>query len=296
MKSANSFNQWFRDVADVNQSMPLTLTLDNGKTTKGGVYTYQSNAFWPINSKMFGNQGLDKNFHFTFELHTDFTYRPGQYFTFVGDDDVWVYINGVRVIDLGGVHAAVDGSVLLFDGKAFVDKNDFPTSSTVLKVSSTMASQLATKWTALGLSGTCPIVKDDKYIDLGLLPASGAEARAEFPSSTSVKVWATKTLSAVTLKFSDYTEQTITSVSGTNGTFSGSGANNGKTIVGVYIKTTSDAAGSKGQYHSPEGVEGGACKLDFFFAERHTTQSNFRIDTSIQMISAPLNTISPSYD
>src|SRR5690606_24553848 len=73
-------------------------------------------GFFPINNELFGNSANEnKNFHFTFELSTEFVYEPntGQSFRFIGDDDVWVFINGKKVIDLGGVHSAVDQTVLL---------------------------------------------------------------------------------------------------------------------------------------------------------------------------------------
>jgi fibro-slime domain-containing protein len=77
---------------------------------------YQSlGGFFPIEGQGFGNPGgsPDRNFHFTFELHTEFTYDDdgAQYFSFLGDDDVWVFINGQLVIDLGGVHSAIEQGV-----------------------------------------------------------------------------------------------------------------------------------------------------------------------------------------
>lgn len=112
ISSTASFNQWYNDDTAVNSKTIIPVVLS--ETAAGsGVYSFQSNAFFPIDGQLFGNQGRIHNYHFTLELHTNFTYRGGEVFQFTGDDDIWVFINDRLVVDLGGVHGAASGSVNL---------------------------------------------------------------------------------------------------------------------------------------------------------------------------------------
>jgi fibro-slime domain-containing protein len=189
--SPESFAQWYRDVVGVNLSIPYAITLDNGQEGPGGVYSFARekqmpapyNYFFPIDDMGFGltpdtaqwplrwAPGGLHNYHFTYELKTEFTYTDpadrseDMVFSFTGDDDVWVFINGILAVDLGGVHSQLQKSINL----------------------------------------------DNAAADLGLVP-------------------------------------------------------------------------------------GGTYTLDLFFAERHTSESNFRIETTLQLKEVPPTTVSPLYD
>jgi len=179
INSSSTFNQWFKDVPGVNISMPFSITLDNGQDEPGGLYTFaveKPNYFFPIDGLGWGDTARDKNghyrnFYFTYEIETEFTFIPADErdydmtFSFTGDDDVWVFINGRLAVDIGGVHGQAHGSVNL----------------------------------------------DDAADDLGL-------------------------------------------------------------------------------------TEGENYKLNFFFAERHTTESNFRIETTLLLVEVPPTSVSPLYD
>lgn len=113
----------YKLVFDQNgDSYRLTKVIDqNGKqlTTAG-------NEFYPLDG-VSSNEESEKRHNYYFGMRYDVTFKIGDYkgpldYTFTGDDDLWVVLDGDKiVIDLGGIHQAANKKVNLWQ---YVDDKD----------------------------------------------------------------------------------------------------------------------------------------------------------------------------
>jgi fibro-slime domain-containing protein len=124
--SARMANYWFTTDPTYTHSAETCRDIPLQMDTTGN-YTYNNQLFFPIddfttlpngNANPFNVQygaddNLPHNFNFCLEMHGTFDSRKGQNFNFIGDDDVWFFINGKLAVDLGGVHGPEAGSVNL---------------------------------------------------------------------------------------------------------------------------------------------------------------------------------------
>jgi fibro-slime domain-containing protein len=131
--SAAGFDQWYRTTAGVNTERKSTVELG---FIGGDQYQFSRlmpNGFFPLDgtgestvcqSWPYWAQpvpcttGAGHNYYFTTEVRYLFAYQDttNLSLTFTGDDDVWVFVNGILALDLGGTHQQLTGTVNVNSG------------------------------------------------------------------------------------------------------------------------------------------------------------------------------------
>jgi fibro-slime domain-containing protein len=100
----DTFTDWFHDRDEINLPRDFTLELQE---SEDGVH-FRDSSFFPLD-----DSSASHNHYFTYQLRGVFDYRGGEAIKITADDDLWAFVNGHLIIDLGGVHSPITQVVQL---------------------------------------------------------------------------------------------------------------------------------------------------------------------------------------
>lgn len=112
------------------------IELHDGTYNKAGSTSDYKIGFFPFDAYNESKNQIapgQKNHHLGLSMHATFTLPPNRQvtnpsgnmedmrFTFSGDDDAWVFIDGVLVLDMGGIHQPAGGEINFHNGEVKLD-------------------------------------------------------------------------------------------------------------------------------------------------------------------------------
>lgn len=154
----DSDGYYYYDSYEYDVKFPNNTPANNVKLVDEGVSKIEDKdkgSFLPFSQNTSGSTDKNPTFHFGMNMSVKF-YMPknGQIttsdgkkdmtFEFSGDDDVWVFVDGKLVLDIGGIHDAIKGDINFNSGTATVYKG---TTDTAVRTTSIYTSDvLGTNW------------------------------------------------------------------------------------------------------------------------------------------------------
>lgn len=155
---------------DEGNPQPLNINVGDGST----------NAFFPYNIYNSNSSGYDGSIDYHFGMRADlpFSMTPNGRvqstndnstpitFTFSGDDDVWVFIDGHLVIDLGGIHNRLDATIDFANNTiTYYEENAQDADNDTASYNDSSFSMTQQLFTENGVEGVIPMSRDAFALD-----------------------------------------------------------------------------------------------------------------------------------
>jgi len=123
--NATTYARWWDSSWPGNWPISYNLTLQLDPKT--GLYQINTGAFYPIDNRGWGNNGIypEHNWGFCVEAHAAFIYNSSATLSFEGDDDLWIFLNNQLIFDIGGIHTPVKQTTKLGDVAWATPMKDF---------------------------------------------------------------------------------------------------------------------------------------------------------------------------